>query len=502
MIVSEFCASSIHISDSLVVLGYFENHQTMDHQCPTPITLPKDALQGLKFTGKRRTSCHVRCQIENTWRTVVCVGLGAQESSWSSQDLEELGAFILDALPQNESAQDVSVWMPTLTFKDSHLKHEAQAWMASGALLKSWQFHRYKTVRTSELKKNDYRMSWMSDHPEACETSFKTLKAIAEGVFLTRDCVSEPPNVLSPQGFAERIVSELEPLGIQVTLMKKTDLEKEGMNALLGVAQGSTAEPYVAVMHWKGCQDQCQEPVALVGKGVTFDSGGISLKPSKDMDHMKYDMAGAGAVVGAMKALAGRKSSAHVVGIVGLVENMPDGHAQRPGDIVKSLSGQTIEILNTDAEGRLVLCDLLTYVQKTYHPRVIADLATLTGAIVIALGEEHAGIFTDHDDVATQLSESGAQTGERVWRLPLCKAYDRLLDSPVADIKNISGGGPGSITAAQFLKRFVKEGKPWVHIDIAGMAWSHKGDRRLSAKGATAYGVRLIDRWIRTYYEH
>ena len=287
-------------------------------------------------------------------------------------------------------------------------------------------------------------------------------------------------------------------LGVKVEVFGEKQLEKLGMRALLGVGQGSRRESQVAVMQWNGA-GRGRQPIAFLGKGVTFDTGGISIKPAAGMGDMKWDMGGAGAVAGLMMALAGRKAKANVVGLIGLVENMPDGNAQRPGDIVTSMSGKTIEILNTDAEGRLVLADVLWYCQQRFKPAFMVDLATLTGAIIVSLGHEYAGLFANDDALAKNLIAAGEATGEKVWRMPLAGAYDKMIDSDIADVKNIGGRDAGSITAAQFLQRFTN-GVPWAHLDIAGMAWSSK-DSDTVPKGGTGYGVRLLDRLVRDYYE-
>jgi leucyl aminopeptidase len=283
-------------------------------------------------------------------------------------------------------------------------------------------------------------------------------------------------------------------MGVEIDVLDQTQMRALGMGALLGVAQGSVRPPRLLVMRWNGAGEGAT-PTVFIGKGVTFDTGGISLKPGPGMEMMKWDMGGAGAVAGAMKALAGRQAKAHVIGICVLAENMPDGNAQRPGDIVTSMSGQTIEVLNTDAEGRLILCDAITYAQTTFQPDVIVDLATLTGAMVVSLGHEYAGVFANDDVLADALLAAGAASGDKLWRFPLSEAYDKLIDSPIADMKNIGPREAGSITAAQFLKRFVDEGVKWAHLDIAGMAWADK-DGPTCAKGATGYGVRLIDRYV------
>ena len=323
-------------------------------------------------------------------------------------------------------------------------------------------------------------------------------RAIADGVILTRDLVSEPANVINPKTLAQE-ARKLSKLGVKVEVLGQARLKQLGMGALLGVAQGSANEPQVVVMHWNGAAAAKTQPVAFVGKGVTFDSGGISIKPSGGMEDMKWDMGGSGVVIGLMKALAARKAKVNAVGVVGLVENMPSGTAQRPGDIVTSMSGQTIEVINTDAEGRLVLADVLWYTQKRFKPKVMIDLATLTGAVIIALGDLHAGLFSNSDELCDRLGKAGLAVGERIWRLPLASEYDKLIDCDAADMKNVGSRGAGSITAAQFLQRFVA-GVPWAHLDIAAVTWSKK-NKPTVPKGGTGFGVRLLDRFVADYYE-
>jgi leucyl aminopeptidase len=322
------------------------------------------------------------------------------------------------------------------------------------------------------------------------------MQAVAQGVFVTRDLVSEPANVLTPAEMANRIQT-LSSLGLKIEVFGQEELAALGFGSLLGVSQGSDQPPRMVVMQWQG--GGAEKPVAFIGKGVTFDTGGISIKPAAGMEDMKWDMAGAGAVVGLMAALAGRGAKVNAVGLVGLVENMPGGKAQRPGDVVKSYSGQTIEVLNTDAEGRLVLADVLWYAQEKFEPRFMVDMATLTGAIIVALGHEHAGMFTNDDDLAQKLLASGTASGEKLWRMPMGRDYDKQLKSDIADMKNITGRPGSSITAAQFLARFVND-KPWAHLDIAGTAWATK-DAPTTPKGATAFGVRLLDRLIADHFE-
>lgn len=372
--------------------------------------------------------------------------------------------------------------------------------VAAGFLLRCYRFDKYRTKEPANKKPSLETVSLACSDMEAASALFADSQAVISGVNLTRDLTSEPANVVYPATFAEHIRA-LEDDGIEVEILDQAALEKIGMRALLAVGQGSDNDSYVAIMRWAGSpQGADAPPVVLVGKGVTFDTGGISIKPSEGMDEMKWDMGGAGIVTGTMHTLAKRGAKANVVGIVGLVENMPSGKAQRPGDIVRSLSGQTIEVLNTDAEGRLVLADILWHAKEQFNPVAMVDFATLTGAIIVTLGRgQFAGLFSNNDKLAAELEGAGVASGDKVWRLPLTKAYDRMIDTPSADMKNIGGKGAGSITAAQFLQRFVDD-VPWAHIDVAGMVWALK-DGSIWEKGATGYGVRLADRWIRDNYE-
>jgi len=373
--------------------------------------------------------------------------------------------------------------------------------IAFGAVLRSYSFDQYKTSKPNNDKKprRVERLTMAGEKAPAARKLFGTLQPVADGVFLARDLVSEPPNVLHPVSFADRC-KELTKLGVEVTVLDEKKMTKLGMNALLAVGMASTKGSRLVAMRWKGAKNpKGVGPIALVGKGVTFDTGGISLKPAAGMWDMKFDMGGAAAVTGAIAALAGRKAKADVVGIIGLVENMPAGNAQRPGDVVTSAAGKTIEVLNTDAEGRLVLADALWYAQEKYNPRLIVDLATLTGAMMVALGQEMAGLFCNDDDLADKLIASGISTDELVWRMPMSKAYDRMINSNIADVKNIAAGRwAGSIVAAQFLQRFVDNGTPWAHLDIAGTAWSEK-TRSTIPKGAVGWGVRLLSDLVKAY---
>jgi leucyl aminopeptidase len=317
---------------------------------------------------------------------------------------------------------------------------------------------------------------------------------VVEGVSLTRELVTEPANILYPESFVQRVRAALDGTGVEIEVLDRAQMEKLGMGALLGVAQGSARDARLMVLKWNGGASGGQ-PTAFVGKGVTFDTGGISIKPAAGMEAMKWDMGGAGAVAGAIKALALRKAKANVVGICGMVENMPGGNAQRPGDVVTTLSGQTVEVINTDAEGRLVLADAVAYVQRTCKPGTIIDLATLTGAILVSLGREWAGLFSNDEKLASALLEAASETGDKLWRMPLGEPFDRMIDSPIADMKNVGPREGGSITAAQFIKRFIENGVKWAHIDMAGKAWAEKAGSTYD-KGATGYGVRLLDQYV------
>jgi len=370
-----------------------------------------------------------------------------------------------------------------------------------GCFLKKYSFTKYKTIfKKNENAKEIINLLITSSNKNFFIKIKNNIENIVNGVFLTRDLVSEPPNYLNPEKFVSEI-KKLSKLGLKVDVFDYSKMKKIGMNALLGVAQGSKNLPYFVTITWKPNNSKNKKPLSFIGKGVCFDTGGISLKPAKFMEDMKYDMAGAGAVVGLMKTLALRKSKSYVVGAVALVENMPGGSAQRPGDIVKSYSGKTIEVLNTDAEGRLILADAIYYIDEQYKPELIVDLATLTGAIVVSLGSEYAGLFSNNDKLSEKLIKAGEIENEKLWRFPLHKNYDKLMESKVADMQNINySGGAGSITAAQFLQRFLKNGTPWAHLDIAGMAWTKK-DLETIPTGATGYGVKLLNKFVEKYYE-
>ena len=371
---------------------------------------------------------------------------------------------------------------------------------AFGAALKNYSFNHYKSPEkiSDSFTPND--LNFITSNEKEAKQFFNELNSVVDGVHFARDLISEPPNILYPESYANRC-TELKKEGISVEVLDVNDMKKLGMNAILGVGQGSSKDARMVVMQYHGAKNKSDQPVAFVGKGVTFDTGGISLKPGAGMEDMKYDMAGSAAVVGAMIALAKRKAEVNVVGVIGLVENMPDGNAQRPSDVVRSMSGQTIEILNTDAEGRLVLADALWYTQERFKPKIIVNLATLTGAIVIALGNTYAGLFSNNDKLAEELYKVGIETDEKLWRFPLHAEYDKDIDSDIADVRNLARTerNAGSIAAAQFLQRFVNH-TPWAHLDIAGVAWNKNGNH-ICPKGAVGFGVRLLNKLVKRYYE-
>lgn len=388
----------------------------------------------------------------------------------------------------------------TLHLGGCDLEAEQVAQAALGAHLAAYRFDHYRTKLPEDKKTTLQTINISCEDPKAANRAYtRFYESVADGIYMARDLVNEPPNRLYPASYAERIL-ELRSLGLDIEVLDEDTMQDLGMNALLGVGRGSVRESQCVIMKWQGGKPK-EKPVCLIGKGVTFDTGGISLKPGANMWDMKADMGGSAAVVGAMAALATRKAKVNVIGLVGLVENMPDGQAQLPGDIVTSMSGQTIEVQNTDAEGRLVLADILHYAHKTYAPQSMVDLATLTGAIIVSLGHDYAGLFSNNDELAAGLSAAGTKSTERVWRMPLNKAYDKLVDSQVADMKNISSGSAAaSITAAQFLQRFVGE-TAWAHLDIAGTAMKNTRPDSREPTFGTGFGVRLLNQWIADRYE-
>lgn len=456
--------------------------------------LIKKSLSSGKFAGKRGQGVSVIMPAASKVERVIVIGAG-ERSKLNATECEKIGGAVV-SFANHAGIKDVMVLAEGFKITGD----DAAARMAHGAELRSYRFDKYFTKKTADEKPTLAAMTFASDNAKKSEKEYTALKPLADGVFFTRDLVSEPGNIIDPETLSEQCAT-LEKLGVDVEILGEPEMHKLGFGALLGVGQGSAKESRMVVMRWNGLgKNSKAQPVAFVGKGVTFDTGGISIKPANGMEEMKFDMGGAGTVIGLMKALAGRKAKVNVVGLVGLVENMPSGNAQRPGDVVTSYSGQTIEVLNTDAEGRLVLADVLWYAQKHFKPKFIIDLATLTGAIIVALGTSRAGLFSNDDKLSEQLAKIGEKVNEPVWRLPLGEVYDKQIDSDIADMQNLGKDREaGSITAAQFLQRFVNK-TPWVHLDIAGTAWCNK-DADICPKGATAYGVRLLNQLVAEYYE-
>jgi leucyl aminopeptidase len=487
-----------------VVVGVWEDGaltpaaQTLDEA--TAGTVRRALAAAQRFKGKKDEWLPIIGPPRIGVTRIILAGLGAQRSL-DAKRLRELGGNLvaqLDAAGETEatflieSGADAPIGEP-----------EAAAELAFGAQLRAYRFDKYRTKEKPEKKPSLQRLTVATPSSAAAKRAHRPLEKLAEAVAFARDLVSEPANVIYPETLAQAARSLAE-LGVKVEVLDEAAMRRLGMNALLAVGEGSARPPRLVVMEWRGAQHarggDTAAPLAFVGKGVTFDTGGISIKPAAGMEEMKWDMAGSAVVMGLLRALASRKASVDAVGVVGLVENMPSGTAQRPGDIVVSMSGQTIEVLNTDAEGRLVLADALWYCQDRFKPRLMIDLATLTGAVIVALGHELAALFSNNDELAERLIAAGKAVGEPVWRLPLGEAYDREIDSDAADVKNIGGGrAAGSIIGAQFLQRFVNE-VPWAHLDIAGVAWSKK-DAAITPKGATAFGVRLLDRFVAENYE-
>jgi leucyl aminopeptidase len=386
----------------------------------------------------------------------------------------------------------------TFDLTGSGLSNDEISALLLAARLRAWRHDAYRTKLSDDQKPSLAEIAVVGA-PDGAAAAWERENALAEGIEFARQLVTEPANIIYPESFVARCHDRMGGTGLTLRVLDDVQMRELGMGALLGVAQGSERPARLLALEWLGGAAS-DKPVAFVGKGVTFDTGGISIKPAAGMEDMKWDMGGAAAVAGTMLALARRKAKANVIGVCGLVENMPDAKAQRPGDVVTSMSGQTIEVINTDAEGRLVLCDALTWVQREYAPAAIVDLATLTGAIIAALGNEYGGLFANDEDLAAKLTAAGLASGDKLWRFPMGSTYDKMLDSPIADMKNIGSRYAGSITAAQFLQRFIDKGTPWAHLDIAGMVWADKPGQTWD-KGATGYGVRLLDRYVRDNLE-
>ncbi|BDI61618.1 leucyl aminopeptidase [Qipengyuania nanhaisediminis] len=425
-------------------------------------------------------------------RRVALAGAGETDSDRRRLNLERAGAALTAKYLRSGESEMV------LDLGHAALSGAEAAAVLLGVRLRSWAHDDYRTKLPAE-KKVTLGKVHVIGAPEGTEASWEAEAAIAKGTEFTKTLITLPPNKLYPESFVELCKEAFEGTGAEITVLDEDEMEALGMGALLGVGQGSAKASRLLAIRWNG-GNEGDKPTVFVGKGVTFDTGGISLKPGPGMEDMKWDMGGAGAVAGGMLALVSRKAKANCVGVLGLVENMPDGNAIRPGDVLTTMSGQTVEVLNTDAEGRLVLCDALHWAQEQYDPARIVDFATLTGAMIIALGNEHAGLFANDDDLAEQLTGAGKATGDKLWRMPIGAAYDKLIDSQIADVKNVGPRQAGSITAAQFLQRFIRKGTPWAHCDIAGMVWSDKPGHAHD-KGATGYGVRLIDRFVSDNFE-
>lgn len=460
-----------------------------------PADLSRTEAEGAsaaRFTGKAGQVFESFAEMDGKVVLRVLIGAGKADDAGRHAALEKAGAALAARyMCSGEEALALDV-------SDGRLDAAAVAAVLLGLRLRTWRYDAHRTRLKDEQKVTLKRVVAIGA-AEGTEAAWEAEQALAAGVELTRELVAEPPNVIYPESFVERVSNRLEGTGAEVSFLDEGEMRELGMGALLGVSQGSEREARLLVIKWMGGA-KAGKPTVFVGKGVTFDTGGISLKPPQGMEDMKWDMGGAGAVAGAMLALARRKAKANVIGVCGLVENMPDGKAQRPGDVVTTMSGQTVEVINTDAEGRLVLCDAMTWAQREFKPAAMVDLATLTGAMIISLGHEHAGLFSNDDNLAERLLAAGKASGDKLWRFPLTPEYDKLIDSQIADIKNVGPRHAGSITAAQFLQRFVEDDTPWAHLDIAGMAWADKPGATWG-KGATGYGVRLIDRYVRDVLE-
>ena len=447
-----------------------------------------EAARQAKFTGKSGQLLESYVERDGKVARLVFAGLGQADDKDRVASAEKAGAAIVARfLTSGETAL-------TVDLTSSGLSVEQASALLLGLRLRAWRWDTYRTTQSDD-KKPTLTSITVLGAPEGTAAQWEIEQALATGVEFTRELVTEPANIIYPVSFVERCRARMEGTGLKIRVLGEAEMADLGMGSLLGVSQGSVRDAQLLVLEWNGGESG-GKPIAFVGKGVTFDTGGISIKGAAGMEDMKWDMGGAGAVAGTMLALALRKAKANVVAVCGLVENMPDGNAQRPGDVVKSMSGQTIEVINTDAEGRLVLCDALTWVQREYAPSRIVDLATLTGAIIAALAFEYAGLFSNDDTLSADLTAAGTATGERLWRFPMGSEFDKMIDSPIADMKNVGGRYAGSITAAQFLKRFIENGTPWAHLDIAGTVWADKAGATWD-KGATGFGVRLLDRFVR-----
>ncbi|WP_341791620.1 leucyl aminopeptidase [Rickettsia endosymbiont of Gonocerus acuteangulatus] len=459
--------------------------------------ISKTIANKLQFTGKYGQIKIIPSVVKSgEVKYLVLAGLGSEEKL-TEVKIEELGGKILQNVT---NAKITTIGLKIKNRINNFTSSLVASLIASGALLASYRFDKYRTTLKEADKFVVESFEISTDNNAEAAKLFEVKKLIAEGVFFTRDISNEPSNIKTPQIYAERIAEKLEELNVDVSILGEREMKNLGMGALLGVGQGSQNESKLVVMEYQGASKNAPY-IALVGKGVIFDTGGISLKPSNNMHLMRYDMCGSAAVVGTMIAVASQELPVNIVGVVGLVENMPSGNAQRPGDVVTTMSGQTAEVLNTDAEGRLVLADAVWYAQEKFKPKCVIDVATLTGAIVVSLGPTYAGCFSNNDELADKLIKAGEEVNEKLWRMPLHEDYDAMINSDIADMANIGNvpGAAGSSTAAHFIKRFIQEGVEWAHLDIAGVANSSKPSS-LGPKGAVGYGVRLLEKFINTYF--
>jgi leucyl aminopeptidase len=478
-------ADSRPVGDYALALAIAGKDRSALGQLGSAAAAAGSALDRQRFEGEPASAAEHFFDDNGAVRRLLAVGIGSAKPSDAA---EKLGGTVVARLLTSGESKAV------IDLSGLGFDADAAARVALGAMLRGWRHDRYRTKLKDKHKPTLQEVVIVGGGDGAPDRFAERWAPVYEGVSLARELVTEPANVIYPESFVERVRASLEGSGVEIQVLDAGAMKALGMGALLGVAQGSVREARMMVLKWNGGAAGGQ-PTAFVGKGVTFDTGGISIKPAANMEAMKWDMGGAAAVVGALKALALRKAKANIVGICGLVENMPGGNAQRPGDVVTTMSGQTVEVINTDAEGRLVLADAIAYVQKTFKPGTIVDLATLTGAILISLGHEWAGVFSNDDELAARLVAVGEASGDKLWRMPLAEPFDRLIDSAIADMKNVGPREGGSITAAQFIRRFVDEGVKWAHIDMAGKAWSDK-PCPTADKGATGYGVRLLDEYV------
>lgn len=459
------------------------------------------AAAAADFKGKFKASIEILAPAKIGIDRLIVAGLGKSDAT-TAQQFVELGGAIVGVI-QGRKASSATI-IVDVGGTEEVTPESVAALIAQGAMLRHYNFKKYQTKKPSDdangVKNGLKKLIIQTAHPDKAKAAFQPLKAVVNGVNTARDLVNEPANILGPVELAEK-TKALEKLGVEVEILDVKDMEKLGMGSLLCVGQGSARPSRLAVMVWNGAKGgKKQKPICFVGKGVIFDTGGISIKPAAGMEDMKGDMGGSAAVIGVMHALAERKANVHAVGLIGCVENMPSGNAVRPGDIVTSMSGQTIEVINTDAEGRLVLADVLWYAQEKFKPKLIIDLATLTGAIMVALGKEYAGIFCNDDKLAEEIAGASKASGEKVWRMPLDKAFDKMMDSKNADMKNAGGRWGGSATAAAFLQRFIQKDTPWCHIDVAGTAMDGARNDTNQSWGP-GWGVRLLDRFVADYHE-